>query len=99
MLFIKCECVKRINVAFYNCNIRRHVRVCFTEKLRLSSHKFLVERARRLKLTVLYTQRKCTLCNNNNIEDEYHVTLVCEYFRDVRKTYIKPFYGIFRYLI
>ena len=48
MLFIKCECVKRINVTFYNCNIRRHVRVCFTEKLRLSSHKLLVERARRL---------------------------------------------------
>ena len=72
-----------------NCNIRRGVRVCFT-KLRLSSHKFLVERARWLKVS--YTQRTCTLCNSNDIEDEYHVTLVCEYFRDVRKIYIKPFY-------
>ena len=26
------------------------------------------------------------------MEDEYHVTLVCEYFRDVRKKNIKPFY-------
>ena len=34
----------------------------------------------------------CTLYNSNDIEDEYHVTLVCEYFRDVRKKYIKPFY-------
>ena len=74
-----------------NCNIRRDVRVCFT-KLRLSSHKFLVERARWLKVKVPYTQRTCTLCNSNDIEDEYHVTLVCEYFRDVRKKYIKPFY-------
>ena len=23
--------------------------------------------------------------NSNDTEDEYHVTLVCEYFRDVRK--------------
>ena len=74
-----------------NCNIRRDVRVCFT-KLRLSSHKFLVERARWLKVKVPYTQRTCTLCNSNDIEDGYHVTLVCEYFRDVRKKYIKPFY-------
>ena len=61
-------------------------------KLRFSSHKFLVERARWLKVKVPYTQRTCTLCNSNDIEDEYHVTLVCEYFRDVRKKYIKPFY-------
>ena len=75
-----------------NCNIRRDVRVCFT-KLRLSSHKFLVERARWLKVKVSYTHRTCTLCNSNDIKDEYHVTLVCEYkFMDVRKKYIKPFY-------
>ena len=74
-----------------NCNIRRDVRVCFT-KLRLSSHKCLVERARWLKVKVPYTQRTCTLCNSNDIEDEYHVTLVCEYFRDSRKKYMKPFY-------
>ena len=35
-----CECE-----SYKNCNIRRDVRVCFT-KMRLSSHKFLVERAR-----------------------------------------------------
>ena len=77
--------------SYMNCNIRRDVRVCFT-KLRLSSHNFLVQRARWLKVKVTYTQRTCTLCNSNDIEDEYHVTLVCECFRDVRKKYIKPFY-------
>ena len=30
--------------SYMNCNIKRDVRVCFT-KVRLSSHKFLVERA------------------------------------------------------
>ena len=38
-------------------------------------------------IKVPYTQRTCTLCNSNDIEDEYHVTLVCQYFRDVRKKY------------
>ena len=65
--------------------------MCIT-KLRLSSHKFLVESARWLKLKVPYTHRTCTLSNSNDIEDEYHVTLDCEYFKDVRKKYIKPFY-------
>ena len=74
-----------------NCNITRDVRACFT-KLRLSSHNFLVERARWLKVKVPYTQRTCTLRNSNDIEDEYHVTLVCEYFKDIRKKCIKPFY-------
>ena len=44
-----------------------------------------------MAIKVPYTQQTCTLCNSN-IEDEYHVTLVCEYFKDVRKKYIKPFY-------
>ena len=60
--------------------------------LRLSSHRFLVERARWLKVKVPYTQRTCTLCNSNDIEDEYHGTLVCKYFRDVKKKYVKAFY-------
>ena len=43
-----------------NCNIRRDVRVCFT-KLRLSSHTFLVERARWLKLSSIHTTHMYTL--------------------------------------
>ena len=49
----RCRLYKEIRTVFefesyMNCNIRRDVRVCFT-KLRLSSHTFLVERARWLK--------------------------------------------------
>ena len=89
----RCRLYKEIKTVFecesyMNCNIRRDVRVYFT-KLGLSSHKYLVERARWLKVKVPYTQCPCTFCNPNDIEDEYHMTLVCEYFR---KKYIKPFH-------
>ena len=33
--------------------------------------------------------RKCALCNSGDIEDKYHVTLVCEEFADARKKYFK----------
>ena len=51
----RCRLYEEIKTVFecesyMNCNIRRDARVCFT-KLRLSSHKFLVERARWLKGT------------------------------------------------
>ena len=61
-------------------------------KLRLGSHKFLVERARWRKIKIPYAQRTCTLCSSGDIEDEYHIVLICENFRDVRLKYIKPFY-------
>ena len=108
-IVIDVDCVKELKL-YLNVKViwivilRRDVRVCFTQ-LRLSSHNVLVERARWLKVKVPYTQRTCTLRNSNDIEDEYHVTLVCEYFKDVRKKYIKPFYYqrpnmmIFFYLI
>ena len=65
-----------------------YLRVNYT-KLRLSSHKFLVERARWRKVIIPYEQRTCTLCSSGNIEDEYHIVLICENFRDVRLKYIK----------
>ena len=78
--------------SYMNCNIRRDVRVCFA-KLRLSSHQYYcwMNCARWPKVKMSHIQRTRTLCNSNDIEDEYHVTLVCEHFRDVRKN-IKPFY-------
>ena len=52
-------------------NINTRLRSRLT-KLRLSSHKYLVERGRWLKPKLPYIDRKCTLCN---IPDEYNVTL------------------------
>ena len=35
---------------------------------------------------------KCTLCDSEDIEDEYHVTLVCQQFKNIRIKYIKKYY-------
>ena len=65
-------------------NINTNLRTAFT-KFRLSSHKLLVERGRWKSLKL----RKCTLCDSGDIEDEYHVTLICEQFFDIRKNIYK----------
>ena len=41
---------------------------------------------------VQYIDRKCTLCNDNDIQDEYHIVLKCAYYNEVRRKYIKPYY-------
>ena len=42
--------------------------------------------------------RKCTpcitSCNSGDIEDEYHVTLVCQHFNDLRTKYVKKYYYV-----
>ena len=74
---------------FYNKNLR----TAFT-KFRLGSHKLLVERGRWKSLKLDYELSKCTLCrcDSGDIEDDYHVTLICEQFVDIRKKYIKRYY-------
>ena len=92
----RCRLYKEIKTVFrcesyMSCEIKSALRVNYT-KLRLSSHKFLVERARWGKVKIPYAQRRCTLCSSGDIEDEYHMIMICEHFRDVRVKYIKPFY-------
>ena len=43
-------------------------------------------------LSYQYIDRKCTLCNDNDIQDEYHIVLKCAYYNEVRRKYIKPYY-------
>ena len=69
----------------------KNLRTGFT-KFRMGSHKLLVERCRWKSLKLDYELRKCTLCDSGDIEDEYHVTLICEQFVDIRKMYIKRYY-------
>ena len=57
-------------------------------KLRLSSHKLMVERGRWLK--VPRTDRLCVCCNK--LEDEFHVICECPRYSCIRKLYIKPYY-------
>ena len=51
-----------------------------------------VERGRWMKPKLQYEMRKCTLCDSEDIEDEYHVTLVCQQFKNLRTKYIKQYY-------
>ena len=51
-----------------------------------------IERGRWTISKLDYKLRKCTLCNSGDIEDEYHVTLVCEQFADDRKKYLKKYF-------
>ena len=95
-LSLRCRMYKEIKPTFgcelyLEMNINTRLRSCLT-KLRLSSHEYLVERGRWLKPKLPYIDRKCTLCNIPDIQDEYHVTLCCVYFKELRRKYIKPYY-------
>ena len=74
-----------------DCYVRHDLRMFYT-KFSQNSHKFLIERARWRKTVISYHERTCTVCNKRDIQDEYHVALICEYFRNIRKKYIKPYY-------
>ena len=49
----------------------------------------MVERGRWMKPKVVYEERKCSLCNSGDLEDEYHVSMICSFFEHVRIKYIK----------
>ena len=69
-------------------NLRHDSRMYYT-KFRLSSHKFLVERARWRKDKILYHERTYSLCNIHDVQDEYHIDLICEFFKE---RYVKQYY-------
>ena len=56
--------------------------------MRLSSHRLFIERGR--WKSIPRADRKCTLCNE--IEDEYHVMLICPRYTVLRKKYLKKYY-------
>ena len=41
---------------------------------------------------IVRDQRKCVLCNLNDIEDEYHFVIKCPYYADIRNTLIPTYY-------
>ena len=58
-------------------------------KLRLSSHGLRIETGRHIRMG--RENRKCTLCDSNDIEDEFHFILKCPVYNDVRAAYIKRY--------
>ena len=59
-------------------------------KFRTSNHKLPVETGRWENIP--YGERKCSLCNKNDIGDKFHYLLVCPLFQEDRCNLFKPFY-------
>ena len=55
-------------------------------ELRVSSHDLCIETGGHNNID--RRDRKCFMCNNNDIEDEYHFVLTCSLYDSLRKQYI-----------
>ena len=62
----------------------------FLTKYRLCSHKLNIEYGRFIKKAK--NERLCILCNQGDIEDEFHFILKCPKYDNIRKMYIKRYY-------
>ena len=62
---------------------------CITQ-FRLGSHNLNIEQGRYRNEP--RESRICTLCNCNDLEDEFHFILKCPFFKDLRAKYLKKFY-------
>ena len=58
-------------------------------KFRISNHRLNIEVGR--YKNVVRPLRFCTLCDHNDIEDEFHFILICPFYSDIRKMYIKQY--------
>ena len=59
-------------------------------KIRTINHTLQIETGRWEDIEI--SERKCPLCNTNDIGDEYHYILCCPYFQAERKLYLIPYF-------
>ena len=71
--------------------IPRPIRVNLT-RLRLSSHNLTIETGRHGSNIVPRPDRKCPCCRSDVIKDEFHFVIQCEAYKEIRNTYIKPYF-------
>ena len=62
----------------------------FITRFRISAHNLNIETGRYNNEN--RNNRLCTLCNFNDIEDEFHFILKCPFYHDLRIKYIKKYY-------
>ena len=55
-------------------------------KFRISNHRLNIEFGR--YKNIMRQQRVCTLCDHNDMEDEFHFILKCPFYSDIRKMYV-----------
>ena len=58
-------------------------------KMRMSNHRLPVEIGRQEGISL--NDRKCLLCNLNEIGDEYHYIMKCPFFLNDRRKYLPSF--------
>ena len=61
-------------------------------KLRLSSHQLNIETGKHRDIA--HAERKCNLCNTQDLEDEYHFSLICPVYNELRKVYIQKYFYV-----
>ncbi|MCW4343918.1 MAG: reverse transcriptase family protein [Candidatus Thiodiazotropha endolucinida] len=59
-------------------------------KFRTANHKLPIEKGR--WDNVPYAERKCNLCHKSDLGDEFHYLLVCPFFYNERKMFLKKYY-------
>ena len=62
-------------------------------KFRCMNHKMPIEKGRFHNID--RSLRICTLCNANQLGDEFHYLLNCTYFNTLRNTYIDRIFSIY----
>ena len=68
----------------FNCELRQ----CLS-KNKLCSHKLFIERGSWMKPIIELNDRICTLCNAKDIEDEYHVLMICSNNKTLCMKFVK----------
>ena len=61
-------------------------------RLRLSSHQLKIKTGSYSLNRIERNLRYCTLCNSNDIEDEFHFVIICSCYMNIRKHLIKSYY-------
>jgi hypothetical protein len=79
----------------------KSLRSYFT-RLRLSSHPLRIQIGRYARNRTPRDERYCLVCNEPDIEDEFHFTCICPCYADLRKKYLKRYYythpSVYKYL-
>ena len=61
-------------------------------RFRTGNHKLPVEIYSWNNLYKNRNDRKCTICDTNDIGDEYHYIMICPVFKEIREIYLPKFY-------
>ena len=80
---------QNINLESYITALPRRVFIPII-KFRTCNYKLPIETGR--WHDVPYNERKCTLCNQNELGDDFHYLMKCSFFETERKALLRPYY-------